>query len=49
MPPREFAEVSSTMVKGMVGPKGWRKVIRRYVPEAVYDKILQDAAESETE
>ncbi|MDO4908070.1 pantetheine-phosphate adenylyltransferase [Neisseria sp.] len=42
MPPREFAEVSSTMVKGMVGPDGWRDMIRRYVPLAVYDKILQD-------
>ncbi len=42
MPPREFAEVSSTMVKGMVGPDGWRDMIRRYVPVAVYDKILQD-------
>lgn len=42
MPPREFAEVSSTMVKGMVGPDGWRDMIRRYVPVAVYDKILKD-------
>ncbi len=44
MPPREFAEVSSTLVKGMVGPKGWRQMIRRYVPPAVYDKILQENA-----
>lgn len=42
MPPREFAEVSSTMVKGMVGPVGWRDMIHRYVPEAVYEKILHD-------
>lgn len=42
MPPREFAEVSSTMVKGLVGPEGWRQTIRRYVPQAVYDKILAD-------
>ncbi|MDO5687211.1 MAG: pantetheine-phosphate adenylyltransferase [Neisseria sp.] len=42
MPPREFAEVSSTMVKGLVGPKNWQEVIRRYVPDAVYEKILQD-------
>ncbi len=47
MPPREFAEVSSTMVKGMVGPVGWREMIRRYVPEAVYDKILYDHQEQE--
>lgn len=42
MPPREFAEVSSTMVKGMVGPTGWRQTIRRYLPDAVYEKILHD-------
>ena len=42
MPPREFAEVSSTMVKGLVGPVGWREMVRRYLPEAVYQKILKD-------
>ncbi|KLT73146.1 phosphopantetheine adenylyltransferase [Neisseria arctica] len=42
MPPREFAEVSSTMVKGMVGPEGWRDVVRRYIPGPVYEKILRD-------
>ncbi len=42
MPPREIAEVSSTMVKGLVGPEGWRDMIRRYLPEAVYDKIVRD-------
>ncbi|MDO1510208.1 MULTISPECIES: pantetheine-phosphate adenylyltransferase [unclassified Neisseria] len=47
MPPREFAEVSSTMVKGMVGPEGWREMIRRYLPEAVYQKILKDHENSD--
>ncbi|MDO4878548.1 MAG: pantetheine-phosphate adenylyltransferase [Neisseria sp.] len=42
IPPREFAEVSSTLVKGLVGPEGWREIIRRYVPDAVYDKILAE-------
>ncbi|MDO5069780.1 MAG: pantetheine-phosphate adenylyltransferase [Neisseria zoodegmatis] len=42
MPPREFAEVSSTMVKGLVGPEGWRDMVRRYLPEPVYRKILKD-------
>ena len=46
MPPREIAEVSSTMVKGLVGPVGWRSMIRRYLPEPVYQKILQDHGES---
>ncbi|EGV36750.1 pantetheine-phosphate adenylyltransferase [Neisseria weaveri LMG 5135] len=42
MPPREFAEVSSTMVKGLVGPDGWRDIVHRYLPPAVYEKILSD-------
>ena len=45
MPPREFAEVSSTMVKGMVGPENWQHTIHRYLPEPVYRKILADKGE----
>lgn len=41
MPPRDIAEVSSSMVKGLVGPKGWRKVVRPYVPEPVYRRLLR--------
>ncbi|MCB6183651.1 pantetheine-phosphate adenylyltransferase [Leeia sp. TBRC 13508] len=37
MPPREIAEVSSTMVKGMVGPEGWESILGKYVPEAVLE------------
>ena len=40
MPPRDIAEVSSSMVKGLVGPKGWQKVVRPYVPEPVYRRLL---------
>ena len=42
MPPREFAEVSSTMVKGLIGPNNWQEIVHRYVPQAVYEKILKD-------
>lgn len=31
MPPREIAEVSSTMIKGLVG-RGWMETVKRYVP-----------------
>ncbi|WP_137939762.1 pantetheine-phosphate adenylyltransferase [Chitinivorax sp. B] len=44
MPPREIAEVSSTMVKGMVGPQGWEDVVRQYVPDAVYQHLLDHHA-----
>ena len=36
MPPRNIAEVSSSMVKGLVGPTGWQKVVKQYVPAPVY-------------
>ncbi|UTH74950.1 pantetheine-phosphate adenylyltransferase [Chromobacterium sp. IIBBL 290-4] len=41
LPPRQYAEVSSTMVKGLVGPRGWESVIRQYLPEPVYRKMLE--------
>jgi pantetheine-phosphate adenylyltransferase len=41
MPPRGIAEVSSSMVKGLIGPIGWQKIIRKYVPDAVYKRLLE--------
>jgi pantetheine-phosphate adenylyltransferase len=41
MPPRGIAEVSSSMVRGLVGPKGWQRVVRKYVPEPVYRRLLK--------
>jgi pantetheine-phosphate adenylyltransferase len=40
MPPRDIAEVSSSMVKGLIGPQGWRAIVRKYVPVPVYRKLL---------
>ena len=40
MPPRELAEVSSSFVKGLVGPNGWENFIEEYVPRNVYNKVL---------
>lgn len=44
MPPRELAEVSSSFVKGLVGPTGWEDIVRRYVPDPVYEAFLKHAA-----
>lgn len=44
MPPRDIAEVSSSMVKGLVGPKGWQKMVRKYVPAPVYRRFLETSA-----
>lgn len=41
MPPREIAEVSSTMVKGLVGPDNWEHVVSKYVPTAVLSHLKQ--------
>jgi pantetheine-phosphate adenylyltransferase len=40
MPPRDIAEVSSSMVKGLIGPAGWQSVVRQYVPQPVLEQIL---------
>jgi len=40
MPPREIAELSSSMVKGLIGPEGWKDIVKRYVPPPVYAELL---------
>src|SRR5882724_5575443 len=40
MPPRGIAEVSSSMVRRLIGPVGWEKIVRKYVPEPVYKRLL---------
>ncbi|MGD9892484.1 MAG: pantetheine-phosphate adenylyltransferase [Dehalococcoidia bacterium] len=40
MPPRELAETSSSFVKGLVGPHGWRDVVQSMVPAPVFEAIL---------
>jgi pantetheine-phosphate adenylyltransferase len=41
MPPRDIAEVSSSMVKGLIGPAGWQKIVHKYVPGPVYRRLIQ--------
>ena len=41
MPPRGIAEVSSSMVKGLIGPVGWQKIVRKYVPSAVFRRLIK--------
>jgi pantetheine-phosphate adenylyltransferase len=41
MPPRGIAEVSSSMVRGLIGPVGWQKIVRKYVPAPVYKRLVQ--------
>lgn len=43
MPPRDIAEVSSSMVMGLVGPVGWEDQVRRYVPAPVFEALEKRA------
>jgi pantetheine-phosphate adenylyltransferase len=40
-PPMKLAMVSSSLVKGLIGPEGWRRVVRKLVPPGTYDKLLR--------
>jgi pantetheine-phosphate adenylyltransferase len=40
VPPREISEVSSSFVKGLVGPRGWEKVVRDYVPAPICTQFI---------
>ena len=39
MPPRDIAELSSNMIKGLTGPTGWEDTVRRYVPDVVFHAL----------
>jgi pantetheine-phosphate adenylyltransferase len=41
MPPRDIAEVSSNMVKSLIGPEGWEDTVRRYLPDPVFQLISE--------
>ncbi|MFG0244744.1 MAG: pantetheine-phosphate adenylyltransferase [Phycisphaerales bacterium JB052] len=45
MPPRELCEISSSFVKGMIGPDGWSSVVENYVPACVFKDLKHDAEE----
>lgn len=39
MPPRELAQVSSSMVESLIGPQGWEATVQRYVPPPVFEAL----------
>ena len=41
IPPRNVAEVSSSLVKGLVGSNGWEEVVKKYVPDAVSQRMIE--------
>jgi pantetheine-phosphate adenylyltransferase len=40
MPPRNYAEVSSSMVKGLIGSNGWEEIAKKYVPKEVLEQLI---------
>jgi pantetheine-phosphate adenylyltransferase len=41
IPPRELAEVSSSLVRGLIGLDGWEDAVAKFVPENVSAKIKE--------
>jgi pantetheine-phosphate adenylyltransferase len=41
IPPRDLADISSSFVKGLVGPEGWEVILRKYVPLGVFEKFAK--------
>jgi pantetheine-phosphate adenylyltransferase len=41
MPPRAMSEVSSSLVKSLIGPEGWQAIVKSYVPAPVFEKLLE--------
>lgn len=44
MPPRDIAELSSSMVKSLIGPEGWEATVQRYVPPPVFEALSSRGA-----
>ncbi|MEK6849450.1 MAG: pantetheine-phosphate adenylyltransferase, partial [Nanoarchaeota archaeon] len=40
MPPQELEPVSSSMVKGLIGPDDWEWLVGKYVPSSVHVQLL---------
>ena len=39
MPPPSLAQVSSSLVKSLIGPAGWEELVQSYVPSSVFETI----------
>ena len=39
LPPREMVEISSSTVRGLIGPEGWEEVVSKYVPSCVLERL----------
>lgn len=44
MPPRHLVDISSSFVKGLVGPEDWQDLVARFVPEVVLKALIEQAS-----
>ncbi len=47
IPPRNLVEVSSSMVKGLIGFKNWYKIIIKYIPQPIFRELIKREYESD--
>lgn len=40
LPPREIIEISSSIVRGLVGPEGWEEVVGKYISPHVLKRLM---------
>lgn len=40
LPPREIIEISSSIVRGLVGPEGWEEVVGKYISPSVLERLI---------
>lgn len=41
IPPRELCEVSSSLIKTMIGFEGWKPNVKKYLPPSVYKFLIK--------
>lgn len=41
MADRGFADISSSMVKGLIGPKDWQNVVKEYLPMEMWERFFK--------
>jgi len=38
---RAYADISSSNVKGIIGPKGWQEVVKEYIPYPMWNRFIE--------
>lgn len=49
IPNKEYIDVSSSLVKNLIGPKYWHYIVKRYVPNEVFSMLVKEELRKECE